>query len=119
MKLRKLTPADVTFSISIEGDDTPIRGNALASGDDIEDRECEEQIKKRLNDGDLWAWCTVFVTARWRQHEAIETLGCRSYDDEKDFKKGGYYDDMCETALDALNAEIEAEATELAAKDGS
>ena len=113
MKLRKLTPADVRFTITVEYEQTSVRGNALASGDDEADRECEDAIIKRLDQGDVWAWCTVFVTATWNEHEGRTDLGCCSYDDEADFKAGGYYDDMCSEALDQLNAELENAASEL------
>ncbi len=118
MKLRKLTPADVRFTITVEYEEIPVRG-AFASGDDEADRECEDAIIKRLDQGDVWAWCTVFVTATWREHEGRVNLGCCSYDDEADFKACMYYADMCAQALDQLNAELENAASELAALEES
>ena len=112
--IRKLTAAEVTFSIECEEEHIPVRGNALASGDDEEDRACENEIIARLDRGDLWAWCTVKVTARWGDYEASEYLGCCSYENEKDFKAGGYYEQMRDEALTRLQAEIERAAEGLA-----
>lgn len=114
VKLRKLTPADVTFSIEIEAEDIPVRGNALASGDDAADKEAEDAIIAQIESGDNWAWCTVFVYASWNDHRAQTNLGCCSYADEADFKgEGGYYEQMCADALDALNADLQATADSL------
>jgi hypothetical protein len=41
-----------TFTIHAEVDETPVRGNALASGDPSNDRECEDEILARLRDDD-------------------------------------------------------------------
>lgn len=111
---RKLTRDEVMFILSIEPEDAPVRGNALASGDDAADRACEDEIIARLDSGDNWAWCTVAVTARWASVAATEYLGCCSYADEKDFRQeGGYYEQLCDGALDRLNADIAARAAEI------
>lgn len=104
-KLRALTIDEVRFSIRIERETESVRGNASAI-DPVTDREIESEIFLRLERGEEWAWCTVFVTAQWGGYEAFESLGCCSYADEEDFKRGGYYDDMCGEALDALNGQI-------------
>lgn len=98
---------DVTFSIECEEEDIPVKGNALASGDDDVDHAYENEILRRLDRGDLWAWCCVKVTARWGDFEASDYLGCCSFEDEKDFKAYGYYETMCHEALTSLRAEIE------------
>ncbi len=105
--LRELTEADVTFTLECEEEDIPVRGNALASGDEQADRDCENEIIARLDEGDLWAWCCVKVTARWRGHEGVSYLcGC-SYEDEESFKHlSGYYPGMRSEALADLNQNL-------------
>jgi hypothetical protein len=115
--VRPLTRADVTFVLSCEEEDTPIHGNALASGDDEADERAEREIARDLNMGNLWAWCTVIVTARYTQggrtFEASDSLGCCSYESEAAFRADGYFDDMCESALQRLNDDIAATAASL------
>ncbi len=55
---------NVTFEVTIESEDIPVRGNCMASGDDAFDKKCEDEILERLENGDDSAWCCVKVTAR-------------------------------------------------------
>jgi hypothetical protein len=110
MELRKLTKADVKFTLEIEQEDDSVRGNVCESE---QDRKDEDSILERLEGGDLWAWCIVKVTATWEDGNlapmsASAYLGHCSYADEEDFKKGGYYEDMEHDALLSLNNDIEA-----------
>jgi hypothetical protein len=103
----------VTFSIAIEEDDVEIEGS-FASGDDKADKELVESIRRRLRNGDTWAWACVIVTATWKGWTGRDTLGACSYDSEEDFKQpGGYFDDMKATALAELNATIARSAEEI------
>ena len=43
-----------TIEVTAAQDDIPVRGNAMASGDDATDRECEDDILTRLDSGDVW-----------------------------------------------------------------
>jgi hypothetical protein len=104
--IRKITKGEVKFTIRAEMDETPVRGNALASGDDAEDRKQEDEIIGRLDAGDVWAWANVTVVARWRSFQGSDNLGACSYASEEDFKTDGYFEDMCNTALADLNATI-------------
>jgi hypothetical protein len=114
---RALTRDEVTFELTIEEDDTLVRGNAMASGDDEADRECEDAIITRLRGGDLWAWCCVKVTATWRRWSAADYLGGCSYDGETDFRvSSGHYEDMCHEALARLNEVVRADYEALAAR---
>lgn len=80
-----------------------VRGNASASGDDELDRDEENAILVRLDMGDVWAWFTAKVTVRDSYgREASDYLGCCCYEDEKDFKRGGYYLDMIKECLDQI-----------------
>ena len=106
MQVRELTASDVRFTLTAEADETPVRGNALASGDDAEDRAAEDAILARLDRGDVWAWAVVTVRATWRGYSAEAHLGCCSYDDEARFRADPYFADLCAEALSALNDEV-------------
>lgn len=110
--IRKLTAAEVDFTLEATfEDDVPVEGNALASGDDDADRECEREILERLERGDVWAWCCVVVRACWKGHAGLASLGACCYADEADFKaEGGYYAQLCTEALEDLNAGLAADA---------
>lgn len=99
---RNIPIEDVTFEIICHPEETQIEGNAMASGNEDHDRKVEQDIQDQLESGNEWAWCTVQVRASYDEQSASEYLGCCSYESEEDFKKGGYYEDMKETALAAL-----------------
>lgn len=113
MKTRSLRADEVFFKIEAEDEDIPVRGNAMCSGDDDADRECEDEIIARLDRGDVWAWCCVKVTATWNGWKGVAYLGACSYEDQTDFEAGGYWDDMKHEALNDLNRSIASAANEL------
>lgn len=101
-------PAGVRFLIEAEQDDTPVRGNAMASGDDAVDREVEDDILAKLA-STVWAWCVVRVVCRYdfggSTFEGDDYLGACSYEDEAAFvKPGDYWDDMKAAAYEAMRA---------------
>lgn len=98
---------EIEIEIVLHEEDIPVRGNAMASGDDKLDRRVENAIIRRLDNGDLWAWCTVEVRATFDGYSGSTYLGGCSYKNEKDFKKGGYYEDMVREAITELEAELE------------
>lgn len=105
--LKRLTKNECKITITAELDDTPIRGNAMASGDDAYDKEVEDEIINRVNDGDVWAWASIKVTASWSGYEGTDYLGCCSYKNEEDFINGDtYYDSMVIAAVDDLNRKL-------------
>lgn len=56
-----MIPLDkIHFEIRPHEEVTPVRGNA-ASGDDAQDKQIEDSIFERLDNGDIWAWCCVEV----------------------------------------------------------
>jgi hypothetical protein len=101
------------FDIEIEAeqDDTPIRGNAIASGDDDYDREVENEINARLDRGDVWAWAHVTVRVSYAGITEESNLGGCCYEGEQDFKKGGYYYDMITESVGRIMAQIEDDQT--------
>lgn len=102
------TQSQVTFEIIQHEEDAAIRGNCLASGDDKEDEKCALAIEASLRAGNLWAWCTVEVRATYKGFSASDYLGACSYKSERDFKRGGYYEDMCNVAYTDLIDQIKA-----------
>ena len=91
------------ISIHVTQDDCPVRGNAMASGDDDLDREVENMILARLDNGDVWAWASVEVRAEFRGLQASDYLGACSYRNQRDFKRNsGYFEDMVAAATNEL-----------------
>jgi hypothetical protein len=107
-KLRELA----TITIEVEQDQTEVSGNAIATDDAEADAAVENEINERLNNGDVWAWAVVKVVASWSGFEGSDVLGACSYKDEAEFKEGGYYADMVETALAELVVSVENESDE-------
>lgn len=103
---RPLTMDEVEWSITATVDDSPVHGNAIASGDDAFDKYVEEDILARLDANDVWVWATVTVTGKYRGVSASECLGQCSYDDEGDFKASDYYAAMRSDVLATLNLKI-------------
>ena len=102
----------VTYELRIEEEDVPVRGNAMASGDDDLDRKYEDEILDRLDRGDLWAWCQVTVTAKItvedQRFEGWDALGGCSYRNVEEFiQPGGYWEDMRHQALLDLASNLE------------
>ena len=88
--------------------DTPVRGNVSASGNDREYREVENNILRRLKDGDEWAWCDVKVEIQKHGYVGESSwIGGVNCEDKEDFKNSGYYEDLVEEALENLNYNIE------------
>lgn len=104
-----LSRSAVRFEVEATQDDTPIVGNASASGDDVADKATEEWIRGELESGNVWAWAVVSVTATVEgvALEGVAYMGGCSYTSEGDFKApGGYYAQMCDEALADLERQI-------------
>ena len=72
-----------------------VRGNALASGDDDEDRKEEDRILSEL-EWNQWAWCIVKVSIEYCGITEHEYLGGCCYESEKQFREDGSFDDLVE-----------------------
>jgi len=100
----------INFTITAEQDHADVRGNAMASGDPVFDREAEDAIIAAVNAGNVWAWCHVKVRASLDYGGYTffgeAQLGCCSYASEQDFRNDGYYEDMQQEALAALRAHV-------------
>ena len=108
MSKRQLNPGEVTIRVRTEWEQDHPEGH-FASGDDKADTEMVAHILERIESGDIWGWCTVFVELEWAGFKGVDTLGACSYDSFDDFKDDGYYPDMISQALDNLVDNIEAE----------
>jgi len=94
----------VKYTLLIDAEDTPVEGNAMASGDDAVDYAAELEIERRLAMGDTWAWCVVRCEARYKGLMSVDYLGCCSYEDLNAFLAGGYWEGMKAEALADLMA---------------
>jgi len=97
---------NVKYSIECLPEDLPVRGNALASGDPMLDRETEDSIIADLERGNEWAWCCVKVTAEIDGFTGSDYLGGCSYENEYAFKQGAYFEDMKRAALADLGRNL-------------
>lgn len=91
-------------------DDIPVRGNAVASGNEAEDKRVEDEIIARLDKGDVWAWASVEVRVTFRGVlTASEYLGGCCYEDEADFvENSGYYEEMVDRCKDTIEVQRQA-----------
>jgi hypothetical protein len=101
-RVRSRMEVEVTCDV----DDTPIRGNALASGDEIEDANQEQWVRDQLANGNEWTWGFVTVTGTWRGRTASDSLGACSYHTKSDFLACGYYEDMCDNVARQIANQI-------------
>jgi hypothetical protein len=92
---------NATIEILIHPEDLPIRGNLMASGDEVLDKQFEDAVIEEL-EHNPWAWCVVEVRACWMGLKASTFLGGCSYRSEADFKVDGYYDDMIDEVIREL-----------------
>lgn len=112
--MKTLKIKDIEWRVIATQDDIPVRGNALQSGSAAIDEQCEGEINRRLDNGDVWAWASVEVRGYWNGIEASDYLGCCSYEDEADFRKNsGYFEDMQQTILDEIQEKAEAIAQDI------
>jgi hypothetical protein len=104
---------EIVFDVVAEQDDMPVRGNAMVSGDTAVDKEAEDEILRRLDQGDIWAWAFVTVTARLMV-DGVEFAeggyylgGCNYKNEGAFYRPGGYFDDMKGRAREELFAQLE------------
>lgn len=91
-KPKVLKESDVEFRILAQQDEQSVRGNALASGDDAEDKDAED----------------VTVEARYAGLVGKDHLGGCNYASEADFIAcADYYTDMKSEALADLQRKID------------
>lgn len=67
----------------------------------------EEAVRDGIKKSRTWGWCTVVVTARFKDDptaaSGVDYLGCCSYTSKQDFiDNSGYYEDMVQRAVEDL-----------------
>lgn len=103
---------DVDFELECEAEVDGPEGN-FASGDDEEDAAHVARMRQELENGNLWAWCYVKVTATWTDKDHVEHTGydsmsgCNYWSRANFVQPGGTYDDMKQVAYDDLIYNIE------------
>lgn len=97
----------VEWSLDVMLEEIEPYGNCLASGDDEQDRQAADDITNQVNSGNIWAWCCVKVSAKYKGFEGYDVLGCCSYKSEEDFRQDGYYADMRDEALNDLVKQLQ------------
>ncbi len=109
-----------TYNVRINAtqDDLPVRGNCIATEDKEFDKTVEDEILERLDYGDVWAWADVEVQATLPDGRTGSAyLGGCCYEDEKDFKQGGYYEGMILNAVDDAASKPKADDSEVFLED--
>ncbi len=93
---------DVTFTLLANHEEMPVKG-AFATGDKEQDKEIERRIIEQVENGNVWAWCCISLTAEWNDITHAEYLGACSYASREDFvSHSGYYEDMKNSAYSCL-----------------
>lgn len=100
---------EIFFSVDIDGESTRPEDH-FCSGEPEADAALCEQILRRLDRGDVWAWCCVIVRATveidGETFSGSDSLGGCSYSNEAAFRKSGYFDDMVQAAIEDLERSL-------------
>lgn len=99
---------DVHFHLEIFSEESPIKGNVMSSGDEEADRKAEEWVRNQLKLGEYHAWCSVTVSAFWRNMEGKASIGCCSYETYEEL-----YQDLFEKDSECLKKNAYEELLEL------
>lgn len=128
MKLRPLLAEEVVFEVRVEPEDTPVRGNYMATDDDEADRAAEDAVIAAIDAGEERAWCCVTVVAHWRDWRGQSSLGCVAFTpfqtpqkEAEDLEELVTGHGMRKEALEYLNQELQKsdDALSLLRVDGS
>jgi hypothetical protein len=100
---------DVEYLINCLPETISVRGNLIASGDDVYDEEMENRVLDEL-EFNPWAWCIVKVTAKLGPYEGEAFLGGCSYSSKQSFLEdgGGYFLALKEEAREDLMRQLRA-----------
>jgi len=89
----------IAFSLEIIPEHIPLE-------EVFDSSEIIKEIKGQINQGNLWAWCTVRITGTYKVLSAYSYLGCCSYKDLNDFMSSGYVADMQQEILQDIRNQI-------------
>ena len=104
--MKALTMDMVSFTIETEENDESV-DRALSFETTGADHSAYIKRVHKYQHNNIWLWCQVTVTAKYKGLEGHAYLGGCAYDNEKDFKKGGYYEQMQEEAFEELKLQVE------------
>lgn len=104
--MKDLTIDLCKVSIEVEPEYTPIQ---TALGFKETGADHSEYIAKVLKDDGFnpWLWCTVKVNVDFNGLHGYAYLGQCAYENEEDFKKGGYFEQMQEEAFEMVKRQLE------------
>lgn len=106
--MKQLKLDDITWTIEALPEDSSVRGNVCASGDEDVDRQLENEVLEDINSGNEWAWCIVKVSGEWNNLKGVDYMGSCSYKSKQDFiENSGYYDDMRKAVLEEIQGKLE------------
>jgi len=101
-------------------DEFTITLNCLQEDEPLEnchfDADIENDLKNRLNQGDIYAWFCAEIVAEFHGVTEHAFLGSCSFDSEIDFKSYGQYYDLVLEAKGKLQGKLEKLAMELGIK---
>ena len=113
MTMRNLTKDEVEFTVSLEIEDIPVRGNYMATDDPIAYKEAEDEIIDRINRDDISAGCCLTVKVEWEGFKGFAYLGGCSFSEgkygsvlEKEAEEMAEEHGMYEDALNDLNESV-------------
>lgn len=86
MTFKPLTADEVSFKVTVEPEDIPVKGNYMCTDDPEQDRKDEQEILDRLKRGDELAWCCILVEATWEGYTGIASIGGNSLTKESEVK---------------------------------
>ena len=95
---------DVRIARTIFEEDTPVRGNLICSDDDEFDKREEDAVLRRLEDGEVCAWCIAFVKVFYEGLEGWAALHGCNYETEESLWED-QFDWLLSEALNDLNAQ--------------
>lgn len=96
------TREQVQFELYARREESPIEGHALEGQTDDDAKVYEDEIKLRVQAGDLWAWFVAVVIARYGRHGGMSVCGRCIAQNEADFRDSQEYRDMQRDAYEHL-----------------
>jgi hypothetical protein len=103
---------EITYKIEVEQDDTRIRGNLCCTDDDEQDTKEENEVFRRLDNGDIYAWCLIKVTATFGRFSHSDYLVGNSLKDGSEVEEQVEFHGMKQEARLGLIKEIKQASTE-------
>jgi len=99
---------DVQYKLSARIDDANVYKNVTHTETRVHDAFTISGILARLGAEDIWAWAFVEITCRVPNYASVGTacLGCCTFENEEDFRRGESFDDLRRTARKALQARL-------------